>query len=339
MSTKAPKKSKRVRSSKRPDPNRTVKTVVVPFAKTQIITTKQPVKPPKKMNKRQQLVMSVIGSQPFQCNNANVNAGHFRLNPSNQALFPSLAYEAANYDKYRFTHLKVSYSPLVTVQQSGRISLMWDPDSQDVLPSSRVEIPEYSRAVSTAVYEACSLTIPTENKWLYVNDSNVVDRKQVDYGQVIVATHSGTNGVELGDVYLEYVVEFMYPQPSATMVQTGILDVGGGLTTTGPSYIAQADITYSATDLSIRSNLAGTFSITMVITCTTPGILNVGGNSTLIGSSRGGYGSGNFVAAFVFASTGVPSTTPSVSMSGMVGAVRFQYFITRASPRNALTTG
>lgn len=339
MSTKAPKKSKTARSSKRVEPNRTVKTVVVPFAKTQVITTKNPAKPPQRTMRRQQLVMSAIGSSPFLLNNGNSNAGHYRLNPSNQSLFPSLAFEAANYDTYRFKYLRIFYSQLVTVQQSGRISLMWDPDSQDLGPTSRVDIPQYARSVSTAVYETCSLTIPVDNKWRFISDTEIADRKLVDYGQVLVATYSGSAGVELGDVYLEYDVEFKDPQPTASMVQTGILDVGGGLNAFGPRYVTQSDIAYSASSLSIMFNLAGTFSVTLVITSAATGSLSVGGNSVLVGASRGGYGAGNFVATLVLTSTGVPNGTPSLSLTGMTGAGRLQFVVTRAKAGNALITG
>lgn len=338
MSTKAPKKSKQRSKPRNRNPNTSVKTVAVPFAKTQIVKTVNPPPRPIKAVLHTQLVLSVVGSVALRANNGKASQ-RFRLNPSNPALFPTIAYEAANYDMYRMKKLTLRYVPLVTVQNSGRVAMIWDPDSQDSVPQSRQEISAYSRSVSTAVYEKCSLTIPADNQWRFVADSNVVDRKLVDYGQLLFVTHSGSEGIETGDVFLECEVEFKGPQPTATVVQRGIIDRGGVLTGEGPSYLLPTDIVITATGISMNLDVAGTYLVTLVVTSSGSGNLQVLGNSTLVGDFRTAYSGINFIATFVLTSTGVPSPTSSILFNESTGVTRAQFSIVRCKPSNAYVFG
>nr|UZP17367.1 37 kDa capsid protein [Red clover necrotic mosaic virus] len=339
MSSKAPKKSKQRSQPRNRTPNTSVKTVAIPFAKTQIIKTVNPPPKPARGILHTQLVMSVVGSVQMRTNNGKSNQ-RFRLNPSNPALFPTLAYEAANYDMYRLKKLTLRYVPLVTVQNSGRVAMIWDPDSQDSAPQSRQEISAYSRSVSTAVYEKCSLTIPADNQWRFVVDNTTVDRKLVDFGQLLFVTHSGSDGIETGDIFLDCEVEFKGPQPTASIVQKTVIDLGGTLTSfEGPSYLMPPDAFITSSSFGLFVDVAGTYLLTLVVTCSTTGSVTVGGNSTLVGDGRAAYGSSNYIASIVFTSSGVLSTTPSVQFSGSSGVSRVQMNICRCKQGNTFILG
>nr|UOF92972.1 capsid protein [Red clover necrotic mosaic virus] len=339
MSTKAPKKSKQRSQPRNRNPNTSIKTVAIPFAKTQIIKTVNLPPKPAKAIMHTQLAMSMVGSVQMRTNNGKSNQ-RFRLNPSNPALFPTLAYEAANYDMYRLKKLTLRYVPLVTVQNSGRVAMIWDPDSQDSAPQSRQEISAYSRSVSTAVYEKCSLTIPADNQWRFIADNTTVDRKLVDLGQLLFVTHSGSEGIEVGDIFFECEVEFKGPQPTASVVQKTVIDIGGTLTSLeGPSYLMPTDAFITNSSFGLFVDVAGTYLLTLVVSCSTTGTVLVSGNSTLVGTARAAFGSGNYIATLVFTSSGVISTTPSVQFSGSTDVSRVQMNLARCKQGNTYVTG
>jgi len=338
MSSKAPKKSKQRSQPRNRNPTTSIKTVAIPFAKTQIIKTVNPPQKPAKALMHTQLVMSVVGTDQLRTNNGK-SIQRFRMNPSNPALFPTIAYEAANYDMYRLKKMTLRYVPIVTVQNSGRVSMVWDPDSQDSAPQSRQEISAYSRSVSTAVYEKCSLTIPADNQWRFIADNTTIDRKLVDLGQLLVVTHSGSQGIETGDVFLECEVEFKGPQPTATVIQKGVIDVGGTITSEGPSYLMPTDMVVTTSGFGMNLDVAGTYLLTLVVASATGGTITVAGNSVLVGEARAAFSSGNFIATLVFTSTGVLSSTPSIQFTGSSGVTRVQLNLARCKPGNTYITG
>nr|BAA86875.1 36 kDa coat protein [Red clover necrotic mosaic virus] len=338
MSSKAPKKSKSRSQPRNRIPNTSIKTVAIPFAKTQIIKTVNPPQRPAKALMHTQLVLSVVGTTQLRVNNGK-SIQRFRLNPSNPALFPTIAYEAANYDMYRLKKMTLRYVPIVTVQNSGRVSMVWDADSRDSAPQSRQETSAYSRSVSTAVYEKCSLTIPADNQWRFIADNTAVDRKLIDFGQLLFVTHSGSEGVEIGDVFFECEVEFKGPQPTATVIQKGVADVGGALSSEGPSYLMSSDLVVTPSGFGMNLDVAGTYLLTLVVAATASGNITVAGNSTLVGEARAAYSSGNYIATLVFTSTGVLSATPSIQFTGSSGVTRVQLNLARCKPANTYVTG
>lgn len=338
MSKKTPKKSKS-QQPKLATPARRVRNVSIPLAKTQVVTMDRAIPKPKSVVLRDQLIMTMVGSNAFLVNNGFGAEGYLRLNPSNPTLFPTIAYEAANYDMYRFRKLRIFYRNLASPPTAGKVAFVWDPDSQDPPPTSRVDIPQYRRSVNTSVYEPCSLNIPTDNSWRFVGDSAVADRKLIDLGQLFLATYACSSDAEIGDVYIECDVEFKDPQPTATLVQTGVLDVGGGLNSTGPFYISQSRITLTTTNAEILLSIPGTYLLTAIVTCTASGTVSVGGNSTSNGPSRGGYGSGNYFSSVVLTSTGVPSALNSWRFVGATGITRLQFTITRCKSANQYLPG
>nr|UZP17193.1 coat protein [Carnation ringspot virus] len=338
MTSKQSRKSKMALVPKqRQNLARTVKTVKIPYATTQIVTTSNPPKKGQTKVSGRQLFMSLINSSSFVVNNGLPTPSLLSLNPSNQYLFPSLAYEAANYDLYRFTKLRLSYVHDTNATVSGRVSLMWDRDSQDVPPNSRVSIPQCTKSVSTAVYESCAIDLPIDDVWRFVRDTDVVDRKLSDYGQIFTAVHSGSTTVEVGDVYLDYTIELKDKQPTASMVQTAYWDVSGVLAKSeGPRYFYPSDVTFTSTMAAISLQLSGIFNIQVIVTCTTAGTLVVGGNTSVIGVMYSQFTTPRYFAQAVLACTGVPNGTPSVNMTGFAGITRITLVITRASAGNAL---
>ncbi len=99
------------------------------------------------------------------------------------------------------------------------------------------------------------------------------------------------------------------------------------------------DVIVNATGFAFSMDVAGTYLLTLVVPSATGGNLQVSGNSTLVSDFRAAYGSSNFIASFVFTSTGVLSSSPSVLFNGSTGVTRAQFNLVRCKPSNALILG
>lgn len=336
MSSRAPKKSKAVSAPRRKQQVSTrTSNVTAPVAKSiRTVTVIKPKQGPK-FEKRTQLLTTIVSSSTFVANNGFTATSRFRLNPSNHVVFPSLAVEAANYDEYRFTSLRAYYIPFAATATSGRVEICYDPDSQDELPVDRQALSQYSRSCASSVWDKCSITLPPSG-WKFINDTNVVDRKLVDHGQLICATYGSTSTIDVGDWYLEFSIEFRSPQPTATLVQTSVVE-SATYQTYGPTYVGASEITFSPTLFNLFLNLSGTFLLAVFQVGSNLITPAVAGNGTLVGVPQNviQQPTNNRTASFyTITSTGVPNATPTFQLSGMSGSVRVEFWITRCKPGN-----
>lgn len=337
MSSKqSSKKSKGMAAPKRrSQPTTRNNTVTAPTAKSsRTVTVIKPRQGPK-VERRTQLITTILSSSAFTVNNGSTVVTKYRLNPSNVHIFPSLAVEAANYDEYRFTYLRAYYRPFAATTTAGRVEICFDPDSQDEFPTARQELDQYSRSCASPVWSGCSIEIPGGG-WKFVNDSNVVDRKLVDYGQLICATYGSTGVGEVGDWLLEFSVEFRKPQPTASLVQTGVVNIGS-YSSNGPAYVAATEITYTDTLFSINLNVAGVFLLTIFQLGSAAITPTVAGNGTIEGVAQNvlQVSSPRTASFYTIRSTGVPNSTATFSMSGMTASNRVEFHLTRCRPSNA----
>ena len=284
-----------------------------------------------------ELVTSVINlTSTFRVNNnANAAIGQFRVNPSNSSLFTWLPTIASNFDSYRFTSVRFVYVPLCATTETGRVSLFWDKDSQDPLPVDRAALSSYGHSNEGPPWAETILNVPTDGKQRFVTDSNTTDRKLVDLGQFAFATYAGGSNNQIGDIYVEYGVEFSEAQPAGGMTQYITKAVGGDAVSTGPSYLVNANINVNATTANVEFFTPGTFLITAVVYGTTLAAPSLaGGNGTLIGIFPVVSGGVASIWTCVFSTTGVSTGTPTFTQSG-VGITRVQYTITRVNAQTA----
>lgn len=343
MANKKSQKSKSAPPSTRKAARTTtpVKMVAAPVAISRRTNTVKAKPKTSNMPYRSQLLTRVTNSDDLRVNNGFVDVQKFRLNPSNQNVFPSLAFEAANYDEYRFTYLRLRYQSFCGTATNGKVELCYDPDSQDSLPASAAVLSQYAMQASCSAWDKCEILVTRKGPtpWRFIDDTNVVDKKLVDSGQAIIATYaSGPSGanLQIGDWYIDYRVEFRSPQPTASLVQTGIIDVGGGLTTRGATYVSSSDIGYTATTFSMYVNIPGTFLVHLYQVGSGSLGAVVAGNSSIDGAFKNVVAtSNNSSNTFcVLTSTGVPSTTPSIQLSAMTASSRVQFTIVRCRAVN-----
>lgn len=279
-------------------------------------------------------VINLVGN--FRVNN-NVSAqiGQFRINPSNSSLFTWLPTIASNFDSYRFTSIRFVYVPLCATTETGRVSLFWDKDSQDPLPVDRAALSSYGHSNEGPPWAETILNVPTDGKQRFVTDSNTTDRKLVDLGQFAFATYAGGSDNQIGDIYVEYGVEFSEAQPAGGLTQYITKSVGATASTTGPSYVVDANINVNATTANIEFFSPGTFLITAVVFGTTiASPSTAGGNGTVIGDRPVAGVANASIWTCVFSTTGVSTSVPTFTQAG-TGLTRVQYTITRVNSQTA----
>jgi hypothetical protein len=154
----------------------------------------------------------------------------FRINPSDATTFPFLSAIADEYESYRFISLKAHYVPGCGSSQGGHVILGMDYDASDPTDNTtKQQMLAWKSSVSGQMWEP--LTLVCDPKDLHkigpvrynaaVQSSNTAQVVVQDAANLYVAT-TQTNGltlngtffnqVELGQLWIEYVVELQTPQ-------------------------------------------------------------------------------------------------------------------------------
>lgn len=186
-----------------------------------------------------------------------------------------LALFAQLYDKFRFGLLKFHFVPSSSTQTSGAVILAYDRDVSDATPPQNDngvrQFLSMMDAVSSPVWApvtaVCPLSHPEEGLW-----SNPViggDDRLAYQGQLYVACmepSSATPGKALGDIFMEYDIEFFDPQLDVVVPLTTVGSTGGALYL-GPTgldalrpFVSGGNATITTKGLNVVPKLDGTLS-------------------------------------------------------------------------------
>lgn len=290
--------------------------------------------------RHKELVASIRNTTgAVQANGYTESPQPFRINPLNPKLFNWLSSVAGSYDEYKFTSLKFTYVASVGTTESGRVFMSYVPDSQDPIPTVSSALTNQTPNVSVNTWKDITFSIPVDGRWRFVDDSNVADKKLVDLGQFIFAVWNGASTNILGEIYVEYAVEFKYPQSPIGPNMIGIIDVGGVLTSSGQTLFSNSDILVTSNGASMYIPIAGTYNITCILTCSSVTNMGFAGNCTGIGVIRSAIQGTTGVFTGSFTCTGIPTPSSSISFSGVTGLSRVQIFLSRNAPSRGLAAG
>nr|ABZ05023.1 coat protein [Moroccan pepper virus] len=208
--------------------------------------------------------------------NGGIVGNLYQLNPLNGTLFTWLPSIASNFDQYSFNNITLHYVPLCSTTEVGRVGLYYDKDSQDPEPTDRQELANFSILKETPPWGEVMLRIPTDKIKRYCDDSNAVDHKLIDLGQVGIATYGGAGANAVGDVFISYSITLFSPQPTSSLLSTRQQSLLGatGLTT-GPSYLT---VSSTATVLTLTFRATGTFMVSGHFRDTGAAVLGLAGN-------------------------------------------------------------
>lgn len=207
--------------------------VSIPVAQSNVLTNNRPRYSVKDGNfcvKHREYITDIAGSSSF-------TARTFNINPGLIAVFPWLANIANQYESYLFKSLHFIYEPACATTVAGSIMLAVDFDASDVAPTSKVQMMSYSNAVRSPPWEMTKyLSINSDLRKFgvqrYVRNNPVSgDIKTYDIGNFFIATSNFADNTFVGELYVEYELEFYTPQSSGTVGQAQV-SIGGSGTIT-----------------------------------------------------------------------------------------------------------
>jgi len=154
----------------------------------------------------------------------NFNNTPYPINPGQALLFPWLSKQAAQWEKYQFRKLEFFYrrevSEFATAGQAGKVIFSVDFDASDPPPASKQQMEDTIPHRDAMPCENFSLDLPARE----LHGSNMLakyvriaglpggsDIKTYDVGNLNVATQGVTSNVEVGELRVRYVCEFMVP--------------------------------------------------------------------------------------------------------------------------------
>lgn len=152
----------------------------------------------------------------------NFNNLQFPINPGLSSTFPWLSQMASLYESYIFKRLHFIYEPACPSITAGSVMLAIDFDAADQAAVSKIQFMAYHNAVRNTAWE--NVTYRSDLSDLikfgiqrYVRSGPVAntDIKTYDIGNFQLATSNFVAATFVGELYVEYEVEFYTPQLSS----------------------------------------------------------------------------------------------------------------------------
>lgn len=139
------------------------------------------------------------------------------ISPSNSGAFPWLSKIARNYESYLFEKLTFYYESSCSTSSTGYVALCVDYDATDEYPTSKLEVMANRASVRTSPWAHCVLQCDRKDiqkrKTYYTDFSNNVDCSTGNFHYV---TGGQATSDTVGEVYAEYTIRLMTPQPSTS---------------------------------------------------------------------------------------------------------------------------
>lgn len=165
-----------------------------------------------KMKLRMEYVGDIIGSTA-----AFSLQTTYSVNPGVSSSFPWLSAIANNYDMYRFTRLAICYMNKTGSDNKGEVNIVFDPDPTDQPPANDLEALNYQTRITTNPWMNAKVEVPRADlnrlpKFMVRSSGVASDVTTFDVGQLHVICGGNTAAVKIGQLWLEYEIEFFAPQ-------------------------------------------------------------------------------------------------------------------------------
>ncbi len=189
-----------------------IQNVVAPLAQSAVIRT------PTNMKHKCTTFERVEALGPITGNTANFAiAGSYSINPGLSATFPWLAAPATAFNMYKFRKLRIFYKNSTSSTNTGVVVIGYNPDPNDIAPTTLSQIENYETRVRIATWEDSYVDVPYEDlnrlrKFLVRSSIVPGELATYDIGSIYVAV-SGNNSstTTVGEIWVEYIVDMYAP--------------------------------------------------------------------------------------------------------------------------------
>ncbi len=154
-------------------------------------------------------------------------AGNYSINPGLSSLFPWMSAPAAAFNMYKFRKLRIHYKNSTGTTNTGVVVIGFNPDPNDIAPTSLSQIENYETRVRVATWEDSYVDVPKEDlarlKKFLVRTSIVPgELATYDLGSIyIVVSGNNSSSATVGELWLEYILDMYAPITSMSTVPYG----------------------------------------------------------------------------------------------------------------------
>jgi len=143
------------------------------------------------------------------------------INPGFSDAFPWLSQMAMSYEYYRINNLVWTYIPTCNATTNGQVMISFDTDSADDTPQNKSQMSENDPFAMVAAWSGTSLPLRKShlnahnNGKLLTRDGSIpanYDTNLYDVGRLYVATEGVAANTAIGDIWVDYDIDFMIPQ-------------------------------------------------------------------------------------------------------------------------------
>lgn len=236
--------------------------------------------------KHREYINEVAGSVSFAVNT-------LQINPGLAGVFPWLSQIAQRYESYRFKKLVFHYETESATSATGSVIGTIDYDASDSAPENKTQAMAYRNAVRSPPW--CDFSMISQSEDLNKRKSYFVragslssnqDIKLYDSGNFYLCTQGQAGATNIGELYVEYIVDLMTPQmrpPGAGDAIYGIL-IGSSNTAPAstvaagnmPVSVVSSGTTTSITTLTFTQPWQGYFTLILGGT----GLISISGSGT-----------------------------------------------------------
>jgi len=270
----------------------------------------------------------------------------FAINPGMPLTFPWLSTIAVGYESYRFKRLTFIFESSKSTATNGSVMLAVDYDPSDAAPTNKTQMMAYHSSIRGPCWQSFEHKCTKEDmqkfqqKFLrYGALTTGQDVMLFDIGNLFLATSGFADTTTIGELHVDYEVEFMTPQFDLTAyaLSTAAKLVANSPSTSlwlGTSVTSTGGVitTYNGTNGSLAVLIPGqyifiyTITGTTLVAPTTPSLTSPGNTFTLVSTTQSATQCTHVFAGEIDAVTAI---TPSVITSAATvtaASLRIAYY-------------
>lgn len=233
---------------------------------------------PKIVSSKGNVVVSNREYVGYVANSTSFTLTPYACNPGLSNLFPWLSNIANSYDRYRFKRLQFLFISSTSTATTGRLAMVWNYNAADPPPTTKAGALSIAPAVECNSWSSTELNVPVTGLIHYTRDGmpNTIDIKTTDMGALYIVTDLGANTNTIGELYIQYEIEFMNPHANIPPF-TELYSTSSAITNVFPvatTRLGTDRVGDTLVSNTIRFNATGRYLVTWVLVGTGSPVLS-----------------------------------------------------------------